>query len=280
MVPQWAALQSCRVAGRAIPVLLVAAGAIALSAQRFDGGGRRRGNAVGAGATEFSRDNVRYDGRFTYTRLRYTPSFTSYGGGGGWFGGVNYSWDHDYPRSDRTFPTILAELTHLAIRRDSSNILAFDDPELLKFPFAYLSEAGMMVPTDAEIAGLRDYLLKGGFVIADDFAGPGAWLNFERHLRRMLPDARPIRLTAAHPIFHSFFDIDSLDFMHPFFGVRSEFYGVFEDNDPSHRMMMIVNFNADISESWEWSGTGFIPIDLTNEMFKLGVNYVVYAMTH
>jgi len=268
---------------RALPLLLVVLAALALSAQRFEGGGgggRRRGGNIGAGATEFTRFNVPYDGRFIYTRLRYTPSFTSFGGGGGFFGGINYSWDHDYPRADRQFPTILAELTRIAARHDSSNILALDDPALMRFPFAYLAEAGMMEPTESEVAGLRAYLQKGGFVIVDDFAGAGAWLNFERQLRRVLPDARPIRLTAAHPIFHSFFDIESLDFQHPYYGVRAEFFGVFEDNDPAHRMMMIVNFNNDISEAWEWSGTGFIPIDLTNEAFKLGVNYVVYAMTH
>ena len=62
--------------------------------------------------------------------------------------------------------------------------------------------------------------------------------------------------------------------------LKAEFYGIYEDNDPSKRLMMIVNYNTDISQYWEWSGTGLRPIDDTNEAYKLGVNYLLYGLTH
>lgn len=264
---------------RAAGLLLLGAICLVSTAQRP---GRRGGGGPQPGGTpgEFSAFNARYDGRFTFVRIRYTPAATGYGGGGGFFGGINYQWDHDYPRSDHQFPTLLGELTTIAARNDSSNILAVTDPELLRYPVAYFCEAGWWTQTDEEAAAMRAYLLKGGFIIFDDFAGSGALGNFQRQMARVLPEARLVPLTLDNPIFHAFFDIPTLEMRHPYYGVNATFLGIYEDNDPARRLLAIVNYNNDISESWEWSGTGFIPIDLSNEAFKLGVNYVVYAMTH
>ncbi len=231
------------------------------------------------GDFDFSQYNVPYDGRFTFVRLRFTPLVTGWGGGGGFFGGVNYQWDHDYPRAEQHFTTILDELTSLHPYLDGSNILGLDDPELFKYPVAYMSEPGFWTMTASEQEGLRNYLLKGGFVIFDDFRG-SQWYNFEEMIGQVVPTHRLVRLDATHPIFHSFFEINSLDgFVHPYGRMPSSFYGIFEDNDPNKRLMVIANYDNDIGESWEWSDTGMIPIDLTNEAYKLGINYIVYAMT-
>ncbi len=154
-----------------------------------------------------------------------------------------------------------------------------DDPELFKYPVAYLVEPGFWSLTAEETESLRSYLLKGGFLIVDDFADRH-WYNFEQRMRDVLPDGRLVELDASHAIFHSFFEIDALDHRHPYYGMKSVFYGIYEDNDPVKRLMIIANYNNDIGESWEWSDTGFIPIELSNEAYKLGVNYIVYAMTH
>jgi hypothetical protein len=220
--------------------------------------------------------NPPYDGRFTYARIRYSQ------GGGGEFGGrFGATWLHDYPDADRHFPKIVAEITSISVREDESVIVTSDDPELMKFPFAYLCEAGFWLPTDQEVLGLRNYLLKGGFLMFDDFDG-NSWYNFEAQLRRVLPEARPIRLTAEHPIFDSFYRITSLDKFVDITngGIQGQFFGIFEDNDPTKRMMAVVNYNYDVSEFWEYSDQGIIPIDLTNEAYKLGVNYVIYAFSH
>jgi hypothetical protein len=180
-------------------------------------------------------------------------------------------------RSRRSART--SEITSIGPNFNGSNILSVDDPELFKYPVAYMSEPGFWTLTAEEIASLRDYLLKGGFLIFDDFANRH-WFNFEDRMLEVLPDARIVELDATHPIFHSFFEINALDHTHPYYGLKSIFYGIFEDNDPEKRLIAIVNYNNDIGESWEWSDTGYIPIELSNEAYKLGVNYIVYAMTH
>ena len=222
-------------------------------------------------------ENTAYNGRFTFVRIRYTPSRW---GPGNYMWGLDLKWNHDYPRGETDFMKILKETTTLDLNPAGGNILALDDPELFKYPLAYLCEPGFWTLDDEESAGLRAYLLKGGFLIVDDFAGP-QWDNFEAQMRRVLPSARMVELEPTHPVFDSFFRVDPTGFHHPYFrGAPSRFLGVFEDNDPGKRLLVVVNYNMDLSEYWEWSDTGFVPIDLSNEAYKLGVDYVIYGMTH
>ena len=219
--------------------------------------------------------NVPYDGRYTYARIRYAPP--DFGSG---FGGFrqDVKWDHDYPRSDRHFPKIIEEITTVHTRTGASEIFTLDDPELMKFPVAYLCEAGFWHPTEAEVKGLRNYLLKGGFLIFDDFARSD-WVNFNEQIKRAFPELHPMRLTTDDKVFDSFYRIPNLNFTHPYYGLPSEFWGLYENNDRNGRLMAIINYNNDVSEYWEWSDEGFYPVDATNEAYKLGVNYLVYALT-
>jgi hypothetical protein len=219
-------------------------------------------------------DAVAYDGRFVFVRLRYASEGT-----GGFGFRREPPWAHDYPRGERNFTKILNEITLISPHLEESSILDLDDPALCDYPIAYMSEPGFWMPTDEEAAGLGRYLAKGGFVIFDDFRGYD-WENFAAQMRRVLPEGRFLTLDATHPVFHSFFEIDSLDFVQYYDEGPPEFYGLFEDNDPARRLLVIANYNNDLSEYWEFSDTGFVPIDLSNEAYKLGVNYVVYAMTH
>jgi hypothetical protein len=220
---------------------------------------------------------VAYDGRFTFARIRFEPL----GGGASFWGGEDPKWDHDFPRAERNFARILAEVTAIRPFMDGGTVLALDDPELFKFPVAYLCEPGFWSPTDREAAALRAYLTKGGFIIFDDFFG-AHWDNFEASMRRVLPQARLVRLDASHPIFDAFYHIpDPAAGASPYGRRRPpEFYGIFEDNDPGRRLLAIANYNNDVGEDWEWSDTGQLPVDVTNHAYKLGVNYVVYGMTH
>ncbi len=220
--------------------------------------------------------NVPYDGRLTFVRVKYhMPEF----GGGGFRGGRDIPWSHDYPRGERHFTKIVSELSSTRVRIDASNILTLDDPQLGKYPIAYMAEAGFWRPSDAEALGLRNYLAKGGFIIFDDFAGEH-WMNFEIQMKKVLPNLRPIALDLSHPIFDAFYRIKSLEYDHPIYrGAKSVFYGVFEQNDPKQRMLAIVNYNNDLSEYWELSDTGMFPLDMSNEAYKLGVNYIIYALT-
>jgi hypothetical protein len=104
-------------------------------------------------------------------------------------------------------------------------------------------------------------------------------MNFDEKMRRVLPEARLVPLDASHPIFDAFYRIESLEFRSPYGFQRPMFYGIYEDNDPTRRLLVIANFNNDIAEYWEFSGTGFYPVDLSNEAYKRGINYVIYGMT-
>lgn len=217
-------------------------------------------------------------GQFVFARLQYADGYGLSLNAQGQPG-----WAHDYPRAEANLMRILDDITYIKpyLGRDGGTILALDDPNLFKYPFAYLSEPGYWGLNDAEAEGLRNYLLKGGFLIFDDFRSDAHWLNLETQMGKVLPDLRWIQLDASHPVYHAFFDINTLeDYEQAYPGYDPIFFGLFEDNDPDGRLMVVANHNNDIGEYWEFSMTGWVPIDISNEAFKLGVNYIMYAMTH
>jgi hypothetical protein len=192
-------------------------------------------------------------------------------------------WEFDYPAMERNFMTILNDLTSVHPHVRESNIHAMDDPELGRYPVAYLSEPGWWHPDDSQAAGLRTWLAKGGFLIVDDFYGPYQWQNFDQAMHKVLPNGRIVPLDVSNPIFDSFFHIKTLEGMsHPDQpGVwPAQFKGIYEDNDPSKRLMVIINYNNDIGDYMEWSGQGVYAINFSNDAYKLATNYVVYALTH
>lgn len=223
---------------------------------------------------------VPYDGRFTFARLKYTT-----GPGGYYYRGVP-AWAHGYPTSEQNLTAILNEISYLDVHVKESAVLALDDPELFKHPVSFMTEAGYWTLTDKEAASFRAYLEKGGFVIFDDsrddfYRGGGGWPNFEANMQRVLPGARFIDLETSHPILHAFFEMDSFDVLPQFYDRgRGVFRGIFEGNDPTKRLIAMINFNTDVSNFWEFSGTGFRPVDESNEAYKLGVNYFMYGLTH
>jgi hypothetical protein len=220
--------------------------------------------------------NQEYDGRLVFARIRYNSGF---GGGFRRGGRGEPGWAHDYPTADVHMMKILKELTALSPRVDGSNVLALDDPELFNFPIAYLSEPGGWSMSDDEAKGLREYLLKGGFIIFDDFRA-GDWYNLEEQMRRAMPEAHWVQLDQTHPIFNSFFEIKSLTFLTSYGGYMPTYYGMFENNDPRRRLIAIANRDNDLGEYWEYSDTGLDPVDLSNEAYKFGVNYFIYGLTH
>src|SRR5947199_4116175 len=229
--------------------------------------------------------NAAYDGRFTFARLRYTT-----GPGGYYYGGLP-AWAHGYwslrggGRAEDLMTKILHEISLLDARVGESVVLSLDDPQLGRFPVAYMTEAGYWVLTDREAAALGAYLRKGGFVIFDDFRDPprggGGWDHFAENMRRVIPGAQFLEMDPSSLVFHSFFEINTFDIIPQSYDQgRPLIRGLFEDNDPAKRLIAIANFNTDVSDFWEFSATGFRPIDESNEAYKLGVNYIMYALTH
>jgi len=233
----------------------------AAAAQR-GGGFRGSGGAI---------VRVPYNGKVTFTRVRYNA--------GGGFGRGSNAWNHDYPQADTHLPLIVDAITAIKPNLNVSNVLDLEDPEIFRNPILYMWEPGGWRVTDEGAANLRAYLLKGGFVVFDDFE-QDQWFNFEAQFRKAVPEAQFVPLQSSHPIFHTFFEIEQLNLPHPMMNVKPVFYGVFEDNDPAGRMMALVLYNSDVAEYWEWSGQGLFPVDTTNDAYKIGVNFMVYALTH
>jgi hypothetical protein len=225
--------------------------------------------------------NVRYDGRFVFVRLSYPFSGRSQG-----LGDMGPPWSHDYPTGEYHFMKIMQALTGVPVHIDESSIMAFNDPELFKFPVAYLCEPGYWYLSEPEAVALRAYLSKGGFLIVDDFPvrsrGTDSWGQFEMQMGRVFPQLQWIRLDSTHPIFHSFFEINDISKIPTAYNLGSgpEFWALFEDNNPKKRMLVVANYMNDLSEFWQFSETGRYVVQESNEAYKFGVNEFVYGLTH
>lgn len=211
--------------------------------------------------------------KFTFVRVRFGPFFP-----GSHLGDRGEPWSHDYPEAGRHFSKILSEVSKIPINLDMDEyIFTFDDPNLFKYPFAYLCEVRNMELSDEEVKGLAEYLLRGGFLLVDDFRGSYELNNLVAQVKRALPEYEIRPLDVTHPIFNCFFSIKSLDVRPVYGGLRPEFLGM---EDKHGRLMMVINYNNDVSDFWQWSNDPFMPIEDTNTAYKFGVNYVFYALTH
>lgn len=242
-----------------VSVIGIALAVCATAALAQDFGFRRRPVITG--------EKTPYDGRFTFARLRH-----GYEAGRG-----EPPWAHDYPRAERNFARILKEITLVDPNLTGSNVVTQEDPDLFTSPFLYVSEPGFWTMNEEQMENLQNYVKKGGFIVFDDFRGDH-WFNFEEQVRRIIPNARLVELDNEHPLFHAFFDIRTEE-TQGYYG-QASFQGVFEDNDPTKRLLLVASYNHDLGELWEFSDTGLVPVDLSNDAYKYGINYVIYAMTH
>jgi hypothetical protein len=254
-------------AGKRI-VLVAILTVVAASAALAQRGGRGGGGGGGFFTPDFVA-NLRYDGRFTFVRMSYP-----------WTGFRQPAWSHDYPDGEDHFLSILTSVSNTPAHTEQSNILSFGDPEMFRYPLIYLCEPGYWQLTDQEAVALRDYLLKGGFMIVDDFPS-WAWPNFDLQMSRVFPQGQWRDLDVTHPVWHSFFEVDPAT-MPPYYNLGGPpiFRGLFEDNDPTKRMYVIANYQNDLSEYWEFSESGTRPVADSNEAYKFGVNEFIYGITH
>ena len=208
-----------------------------------------------------------------------------YGGGRGYRGG---SWATDFPKADRQFLTIIDRLVDLdAYERE--NAVRLDDPGLRKFPFLYTLEVGYMYLTEPEVKGLRDYLLAGGFLMVDDFWGTWEWANFESELKRVLPEYQIVEVPLGHPVFNTVYNIEEIVQVPNLGnaqrggrtwerdGVEPHVRGIF---DEAGRLMVIINWNTDIGDAWEWAEHPYYPLRYSTYAIEITVNIIVYAMSH
>lgn len=212
---------------------------------------------------------------FYFTRAIYS---------GGYFGP---SWATDFPKADQQFITVLRRLTSVdALPRDHA--VRLDDPELRRFPFLYAVEVGRMALRESEQRGLRDYLLAGGFLVVDDFWGTFEWRNFEREIRQVLPEYDIVELPTDHPIFSTVYQVQEVIQVPnvgqgmaggPTYerdGYVPHLFGIFDEQE---RLMVVINWNTDLGDAWEWAEQAQYPLKYSTYAYEMGANFIVYAMT-
>ncbi|MCI0433427.1 MAG: DUF4159 domain-containing protein [Gemmatimonadetes bacterium] len=203
--------------------------------------------------------------------------------GRGWRG----SWAVDWPKSDCQFNIVLRRLTGIDAYPEPNGV-ALDDPELRRFPFLYVLEVGSMDLSPAEVEGLRSYLLAGGFMMVDDFWGTQEWLNFEYQMQRVFPEFPIVELTLDHELFRAFYNVKEV-LQVP--NVRNARYGITSERDGyvpyvkaifdnENRLMVVINQNTDLGDAWEWAEQPDYPLKYSTYAFQVGVNSIIYSMSH
>ena len=247
---------------------------------------------------------------FYFTRLMYTdirgrgprpgqpPPSTDFEHGhglgdrlSGYYGAwMTDTWDADYQ-----YMWGIQRLTNTKLSM-TPHPMPIMDPDLFQYPYIYVVEVGQMELTDTEAARLREYLLRGGFWHCDDFWGLRQWNQFERQMKKIFPDREIVDIPPSHELFHIFYDINEV-LQPPNVGL-GEIYtrsggqtrtweqpddteprvrGVFDD---AGRLMVLITYNADLGDAWEWMDDPEYPARFTGYAYRLGMNSIIYAMTH
>ncbi len=223
-------------------------------------------------------ETVPYNSQFTFTRIRYDTPRGS-GGRSRGFGFGGSAWNHDYPMADLNMQVMLNEFTAVRANTGGSNVFELEDREIFRNPILYISEPGTWGLTQEGAANLREHLLKGGFLMFDDFE-EDQWYNMAEQLAQALPEGQWVEIGPEHPIFDTFFYVENIYVPHPLVRVTPSYRVIFEDNDPAKRIMVLANHNSDLAEYWEYAAQGYFAVDPTNDAFRLGINYIVYGLTH
>ena len=232
---------------------------------------------------------------FHFIRLEYTdlPQYhrgfgyaSRDGVGSGW-------WIVDWPAADNHFTSGIERLTR--IDTGDPRHLRLTDDRLFDYPWIYATQTGWWGLSDAEILRLREYLLRGGYLVVDDFWGPEQWEVFRRTMERVLPDHPITDLAPSDSVMHVLYDIEEKDrtiipgSRHlrrgPGGGVQvvlpagavPAWRAMYDDRE---RMVVAVNFNTDVGDAWEFADVPYYPEAMTALAYRYGINYIVYSMTH
>jgi hypothetical protein len=220
---------------------------------------------------------------FYFTRGIYSGEFDDYDEGG--------RWAIDYPKADHQFLVALKRLS-VVDAYGSDNAIELTDPRLRQFPLLYTVEVGSMSLTEAEALALRNYLLAGGLLVIDDFWGSWAWDQFLTQMQLVFPDRAIVEVPPDHPVFNVFYNIDRVIQVpnvrqgwgaqyggptHEYDGIVPHVRGIFDDDG---RLMVLINWNTDLGDAWEWADHPEYPLKFSTYAFEIGINFVIYGMTH
>jgi len=186
-------------------------------------------------------------------------------------------WSHNYPYSEINLNEFIGRTTKVDVEDNSYRGIELSSPEIFEYPFAYISEPGEMEMTEAEVANLREYIDRGGFILIDDF---DSWHmdNLREEMRRVFPDRAFERLSVENPIFDLAYKVESLDSMACCVaGGDPTYYGL---ANSAGQIAVIALHNNDLANFWEWYGQGGYPLRPSTDAFRMGTNFVVHAFTH
>jgi Domain of unknown function (DUF4159) len=214
---------------------------------------------------------------FTFARLRYNSYYRR-------------SWTTDYPKADEQFIYGLRSWVRSGLKiSDEPTSVSMNEDEIFQLPFIYVVEPGYMELSGEDAANLREYLLRGGFMMLDDFWGTDEWENVREQLRKVFPEYQIRELSLDHPVFHCYFDIEEVlqvpqvsnyiyyGRTHEQDGYVPYYMGISDEND---RLMVFIARNADNGDAWEWIDDPRYPLKYGLGAYRLGMNVIVYAMTH
>lgn len=236
-------------------------------------GQRSRSERVAAPSSEFH-----------FIRAEYRDLYRARGGfGRGW-------WMQDWPEADHHFTLGIRRLTRLDVGEPRH--LPLTDNRLFDYPWIYATQAGYWNLSDAETARLREYLLRGGFLVVDDFYGPQEWEVFREAMQRTLGDQPILELEMDHPLMHVLFDIHEKTqipgLRHLGIGRGGRTFAQIPAGPPHWRalvddrgrLIVAVNFQMDVGDAWEHADLPEYPAEMTGLAYRFGINYIIYAMTH
>jgi hypothetical protein len=232
----------------------------------------------------------------TAPRSFYTGSgyggYGGYGRGFGRMGGMDWErgntiWTQDFPRADRHFVLAVRRLTRLHVR-SVEQVVNLDEGDAYDWPWLYAVQVGHWNLTDKQAAAMREYLLRGGFFMCDDFWGPDEWQVFMKSMKRVFPEREVVDLPSDAQIFHTVYDLDDRYQVASQGSVNrgvsfkcapcpDKWRGVFDDKG---RLMVAITYQSDVGDSWEWADAATYPAEYAALGIRIGVNYIIYSMTH
>jgi hypothetical protein len=227
---------------------------------------------------------------FVIGRLMYPSGGRGGFGGGSWeYGGT--SWSNDYPIGDRAFASILRRLTRIDTRSVEQPVNLNDGDDVYNWPWLYAAHLESSSLTDSMITKLREYLARGGFFYVDDFWGDSGWSAVSAIMSRILPGSQAEDIPDSDPIFHVLFDLNDrfmvanhnelmrtgLPYHNMPGGTVAHWRGI---RDGRGRIVIVMNFNSDVGDSWEWADRPEYPEKYSNLGMRISTNYTAYAMTH
>jgi Domain of unknown function (DUF4159) len=229
-------------------------------------------------------------GELVIGRLMYPSRGFGFFGRGDWRQGGT-GWTDDYPRGDRTLVKMIRRFTRINVRAVEQPVNPDEGDDIDYWPFIIVGLAMSWDLTDSQAKNLREYLLRGGFLFCDSFYGTANWAAFEEGLRRIFPDRPIIDLTDDHPVFHTVFNLPRMTSVQipNMNSLMAGGPGWLSDGrvprwrgieDDTGRLMVLIAFNNDVADAWQWADDQRYPATEANLALRLGANVVVYAMTH